>query len=85
MFQSLNTYKFLYFRRVPVIPTQELIVTRPLAVNIIIMFITTNPSMMAGYFIRNQAANMPPYDPPKAITGLVLDGDVPIVSLTPKS
>jgi hypothetical protein len=29
------------------------------------------PAIMFGYMRRIQALNIPPYDPPKAITGLV--------------
>ncbi len=32
----------------------------------------THPITEWGYFIRSQAASIPPYEPPKAITGLLL-------------
>ena len=31
----------------------------------------TYPITECGYFIRSHAANIPPYDPPKATTGLL--------------
>lgn len=36
----------------------------------IALALNTDPSTTAGYFMRNQAANIPPYEPPNANTGL---------------